>query len=232
MLTSFKGFLPSGACPYLPGREWAQDVLVVTSIAPDEYLRLLDQGYRRSGRYVYRPRCVGCAECRPLRVPVAGFTPSRTQKRILRINRDLAVTVGPPEFDEERLSLQNRYGEERHEDAPLDEDDFRQLFVDSPVPSRQIAYRLDGRLVGLALIDELGPVHSAVYTCYDTTLFKRSLGTFSVLYEIEHARRSGARWLHLGFHVAPCGRMAYKSKFRPCEKLSPGRVWEPFRAAP
>lgn len=229
MLVNFSGFIPSGPCPYLPGLEWAQDVLLVRSMTPDEYVALLDQGYRRAGRHVYRPRCAACRECRPLRVPVGCFAPSRTQKRIWRLNRDLAVTLGRPQVDAVRLELHNRYVTERHDHEPSDPSGYRQFFVDSPVPTREISYRLDGRLVGIAILDELGPVCSAVYTYFDPSLPRRSLGTFSILWEIEHARRTGAEWLHLGFHVLGSKTMTYKANFRPCEKLSVEGRWEPYR---
>ncbi|MBI3271590.1 MAG: arginyltransferase [Planctomycetes bacterium] len=231
MRTSFQGFVPSGPCPYFTDREWAQDVFVVAQMTPAEYVLLLDRGFRRSGRWIYRPRCAGCRECRPLRIPTARFVPSRTQKRILRLNADLVVAVAPPRFDAERLELHNRYVAERHDHAPMDARAYREYFLDSPVPSRELTYRLDGRLVGLALLDDLGTIQSAVYTFYDSALPRRSLGTFSILWELGHALRSGAQWLHLGFHVQGSEKMMYKSNFRPCEKLGVDGQWALHREA-
>ncbi|MBI5365735.1 MAG: arginyltransferase [Planctomycetes bacterium] len=232
MLVHFDGLVPGGRCPYLPGRDWRRHLLVVLGMTPGEYLALLDQGYRRMGRYVYRPRCAGCSECRPLRIPIAGFLPSRTQRRIRRANADLEVTVGEPVADAERVKLHNRHGGERLNNPSIDLADYAEIFADSPVPTVEVAYRLGGRLVALAILDRLGAAHSAVYTFFDPDLSARSLGTYSVLWQIEHARAAGAAWLHLGFHVAGSTTMVYKANFRPCEKLDVDGVWKPFRGAP
>ena len=40
-------------------------------------------GWRHFGRSLFRPRCVGCDACRPIRVDVARFRPDRSQRRAL-----------------------------------------------------------------------------------------------------------------------------------------------------
>ena len=60
---------------------------------------------------------------------------------------------------------------------------------------------------------------SAVYTFYDPGFSSRSLGIFSILYEIEQAKRMGLDWLYLGYWIAECNKMNYKDQFRPLEYL-------------
>ena len=50
------------------------------------YTRLSEQGFRRSGRHLYRPHCEHCEACIPIRVPVADFKPDRRQRRIWNRN--------------------------------------------------------------------------------------------------------------------------------------------------
>ena len=59
------------------------------------YSRLIEQGFRRSGLFTYRPKCRDCAACLPIRVDVANFAPSRNHRRILRQHNDLISTVMP-----------------------------------------------------------------------------------------------------------------------------------------
>ncbi len=59
------------------------------------YGRLIEQGFRRSGEYLYRPGCPTCDACIPLRIPVTEFLPNRSQRRNWQRNRDIEVTALP-----------------------------------------------------------------------------------------------------------------------------------------
>ncbi|MBK8269478.1 MAG: hypothetical protein IPK83_14705 [Planctomycetes bacterium] len=83
-------------CPYLANRTATDQYTVTDQIDPFDFQILMDNGFRRSGRIVYRPRCVGCSECIPIRVPVDRFLPSRSQRRAIRRNADVEVDVGRP----------------------------------------------------------------------------------------------------------------------------------------
>ena len=83
-------------CPYLPGRT-ARDVFTIEfEFDPRLYQALMQRGYRRSGLIVYRPDCEGCRECVSIRVPVAEFRPSRSQRRACRRNLDIRVEIDEP----------------------------------------------------------------------------------------------------------------------------------------
>jgi len=84
-------------CPYLPGREERK---VFTTLrgrdanATNDELSL--RGFRRSQSVAYRPSCPTCASCLSTRIPVDAFTPTRTQRRILRRNADIERRPCPP----------------------------------------------------------------------------------------------------------------------------------------
>ena len=80
---------PPFPCPYLDGREARHQTLLASTCPPGLYTGLMDLNFRRLGPLVYRPVCDACAECRQLRVPVATFQPSRSQRRCQARNRDL-----------------------------------------------------------------------------------------------------------------------------------------------
>ena len=50
---------------------------------------------------------------------------------------------------------------------------------------------------------------------------QRSAGTYIVLWHIERARQLGLAYVYLGYWIGGCGKMSYKTRFRPIEALGP-----------
>lgn len=89
--------------------------------------------------------------------------------------------------------------------------------------------RLEERVVAVAVVDELADALSAVYTFFEPTLPRRSLGVYAVLHQIERAYARGMDWLYLGYWIAGHDKMGYKSRFRPIELLTRDG-WQRFGA--
>jgi arginine-tRNA-protein transferase len=217
-------------CPYLPGRLSRILTILARSLPPGLYHSFMDLNFRRTGRLFYRPQCDGCAECRMLRVDVDGFRPSRAQRRCRARNADLAVAVGEPRVDADKVRLYARYLARRHDGQMSGTSaELRDFLYSSSVETVEVTYRLDGRLLGVGIADVEPLAMSAVYCYFDPDEERRSIGVFNVLTLIEEGRRRGARHLYLGYHVAGSRRMSYKASFRPCERLEADGRW---RAVP
>ncbi|MBZ9567980.1 arginyltransferase [Modicisalibacter tunisiensis] len=223
------------ACSYLPGRE-ATTLFLDPQESPGQgvYDSLALLGFRRSGRHLYRPHCEGCSACISVRIPVADFTPSRTQRKLRQRNADLEWHDRPAVFDPEHYALYARYIRTRHADGdmyPPSHEQYRTfLTLDHPY-ARLLEFRLNGQLLGVAAIDTLGHGLSAIYTFFDpdAEYARRSLGTHAVLYQIELARRLGLAHVYLGYWIRESSKMNYKQAFQPLEFLD-GRHWR--RAIP
>ena len=223
---------PGHPCHYLEGKQ-ARTVFVDPARSMDQslYTLLATHGFRRSGPHVYKPHCDACKACVPLRVPVRGFRPNRTQKRVIKRNADVRTRLLAADFDSEHFDLYGRYLAVRHAGGGMDgesPEDYRQFLLSPWGETTLLEFRLDSRLIGVAVTDELADSLSAVYTFYDPQLDERSLGIFAVLMQIEEARRRGLSWVYLGYWIAESRKMSYKAQFRPFETLA-ADGWQPVK---
>ncbi len=90
----------------------------------------------------------------------------------------------------------------------------------------EICYRdAAGSLLGVGICDVCAESLSSVYFYFDPDEARRSLGTFSAMWEIEWARRNSIPHYYLGYWVKACGAMEYKANFKPFELLGTDGVW-------
>lgn len=218
-------------CHYLPDRLATQQYASVNQLSPDEYEALMEWGWRKFGRTLFRPICQSCAECRPLRIPAAAFTPDRSQQRCRRRNADLEVRYAAPSADATRLDLYRRYQATQTElkgwpDTEQTLQSYRRQFVQNPMPGVEISIWEADVLRAVAITDITPNTVSGVYHFHDPDCRSRSLGTFALLETIALAQKLEKQWAYFGYYVAGCPSMEYKTRFKPHEILSPQGVWE------
>ncbi len=216
-------------CPYVPGRTERKVVTEISGPDADSlHDRLSRAGFRRSHNIAYAPVCPGCNACVPIRIPTDSFRPDRTLRRIARDNAGLTGIDVPARATAEQFQLFQRYQQARHGDgdmATMSFYDYRAMVEDTPIETFIIEFRdRSDLLIGACLADRLGDGLSAVYSYFAPGLEKRSLGTFTILWLIDRARELGLPYVYLGYWVPESRKMAYKSRFRPCEVLQ-GGTW-------
>lgn len=224
---------PEHPCAYLPGRVARDRGFAVSSLGPDAWQTLLDTGWRRAGVMIYQPACPVCRDCVPLRIPVGRFRPSRTQRRTLKANADVTVTLTRPQVTDERAALYRRYITSRHTGLMTGSRRELETFLGvTPVETHELEYRLGERLVAIGTVDRLPKGWSCVYCYYDPDETRRSLGTFNVLTTIDLALRTHGpdAFVYLGYWVSESDTMDYKTKFKPYELLGPDGRWSDAHA--
>lgn len=222
-------------CPYLPGQvarmPLYRQLQRLTLEDSDERFALAE---RRVGTCLYRTQCPTCSECKGLRIPVAEFQPSRSQRRVARRWRESGrVEVGPPTLDDEKLELFNRHKQQRNlasdEDGPMSGLGYVSWLVQSCMLTAEMRYFFEDRLVGVGIVDLGRQAASSVYFYFapEPEVSRLSPGVFSVLQEIEFCRRTGRDYLYLGLYVQDCRHLSYKADYWPHERRVDG-AWHRF----
>jgi leucyl-tRNA---protein transferase len=222
------------ACGYLPNK-MAQSLIATPHHLVDAniYSGLIAQGFRRSGKFAYRPHCETCNACVPARVVLASFAPTRSQKRAFKQHANLRAHIMPLGFHQEHFDLYVSYQKARHaepENFSQEKDEaeqYRQFLCQSNVESLMIEFRdANNALKIVSVVDIVGDGVSAVYTFYDTTFkageHKTSFGTYSIMWQTEWTKILGLPYLYLGYWIAESEKMAYKQAFKPQQKLTDG----------
>jgi arginine-tRNA-protein transferase len=216
-------------CPYLAGKEERKVFThLVGERAPELNNVLTHGGFRRSQSIAYRPACEGCRSCVSVRVLTSEFEPTRSMRRIARRNADITSEMRVAVPTSEQYSIFRAYLDSRHRDggmADMTVLDYAMMVEDSHVETRIVEYRRrdqghgTGDLLAVALTDVLGDGLSMVYSFFEPDESARSLGTFMVLDHIERAQQMGLAYVYLGYWVRGSGKMDYKSRFLPQERL-------------
>jgi len=212
-------------CSYL-SNQLAQSIIATPQHLVDgyQYSGLIQQGFRRSGKFVYRPHCENCNACIPVRLPVTDFRASRSQKRAYKQHQHLEAIVSTLSFDEAYFALYKAYQIARHEGNAQEEtaEQYRNFLVQSNVDSLLISFTLNGVLKIVSVVDIVEDGVSAVYTFYDTADTKASYGTYSIMWLIDWCKQLQLPYLYLGYWIKNSQKMAYKENFGPQEALIDG----------
>lgn len=217
-------------CPYLPGRIARMPLYrQLKRLTLDETDERFANAERRVGTCLYRTACPTCTACQGIRIPVAEFEPSKSQRRASnRWGEDWRIETGPATFTPEKLELFNRHKQARgltgDDDSLMTPLGYVSWLVHSCFHTVEMRYFHEGRLVGVGIVDLGRTAASSVYFYFDPdeALARLSPGVFSVLQEIELCKRTGREHLYLGLYVEDCRHLAYKSSYHPHERLRDG----------
>ncbi len=212
-------------CAYLPEKKVRMYYKYVTKSSKTFNTAIVQRGWRRFGRYYFHPICNGCNECKSLRIDVKSFKPTRSQKRAQKRNKDTRIVIQKPSMTKMHIDLYNKYHDFKSKkdgwkQKGISYHDYKENFVQGSCDfAKEVLYIKDKKLIGVDLIDIIEDGISAIYFYYDPDYSKLSLGTFSLLYQIELAKVLNLRWIYLGYWVEGCKAFAYKKAFTPQQIL-------------
>jgi leucyl-tRNA---protein transferase len=219
-------------CGYI-AKNLAQSLIATPHhlVDADVYSELISQGFRRSGKFAYRPHCENCNKCVPVRIVLDQFKPNRSQKRAYKQHPDLKVSILPLEYNQSHFELYNQYQTIRHvSDEELktgkeanDAEQYRQFLCSSNVESLMIEFQNNrGEVKIVCVVDLVRDGVSAVYTFYDATEQKASYGTYAIMWLANWTKTLNLPYLYLGYWIEESRKMAYKESFNVQEKFIDG----------
>jgi arginyl-tRNA--protein-N-Asp/Glu arginylyltransferase len=202
--------------------------------ARSSYPILIANGFRRSGEQIYRPNCQHCNACQSLRIPIANFKHSRSQKRLLNKNKNFIIKISD-HADRQYFALYQRYIDKVHQQGPMypaSKQHYDEFIKSSWNTCLFIEVYDQDKLISVSVTDIIKSQNtidwSAFYCFYDPDYKDYSLGKYAVLKQIELAQERQVNCLYLGYYIKDCQKMNYKNQFKPHQKLIDGQ-WLNFR---
>ena len=178
-------------------------------------------GFRRSGRLIYRPQCPNCSACWSARVINSQFSFSKSQRKVFKRNRNLKFRWIEPVFSEEHFELYERYINGRHKNGdmyPASAEQYTDFLVEGYDSHKILEARdEDNILIGACVVDQFYDGLSAIYSYFDPELARNSLGQLFVLALIQFGQQAGFPYTYLGYYVKGSAKMKYKANYRPLE---------------
>jgi len=191
------------------------------------------EGWRHFGPIFFRyrrwPHAGRNLTITPLRMELARFEPSRSQRRVAALNRDLRVEVRPTTLDAETFEMFEAHRRRFRTDVPDSLHDFLSPHAPSEVPCRNEAIRVYSgeRLVAAHFLDVGRTATSSVYSMFDPSESRRSLGVYTILLAVERSRRLGCRYYYPGYACRESSPYDYKKNFGGLEEYDWRGRWVP-----
>jgi arginyl-tRNA--protein-N-Asp/Glu arginylyltransferase len=166
----------------------------------------------------------------PLRLDLARFQRSRSQRRVVARNRDLRVEVRPTALDAEMQRMFEAHRGRFRTDVPDSLDDFLSHEAPSEVPCRNETIRVyaGGRLVAAHFLDVGRTAASSVYSMFDPSESRRSLGVYTILLAVELSQHLGCQHYYPGYACREPSPYDYKKRFNGLEEYDWRGRWVPL----
>jgi arginyl-tRNA--protein-N-Asp/Glu arginylyltransferase len=209
-----------------------EEYFLCWSATPERMDALWAEGWRHFGPIFFRYgrwRHGGSSlTITPLRVDLSRFELSRSQRRVLARNRDLRVEVRPTALDAETHLMFDAHRQRFRSDVPDSLHDFLSHAPDE-VPCRNETLRVysGARLVAAHFLDVGARATSSVYSMFDPSESRRSLGVYTILLAVELSNRLGCRHYYPGYASREPSPYDYKKRLAGLEEYDWHGGWAP-----
>lgn len=155
----------------------------------------------------------------PLRIDLARFSLSKSQRRVLNKNTDVRWETIPARAGEDVRGMFQRHKRRFPTNAPEDLSDYLHESNPGARPCECLEVRawLDGTLVAASFMAVGSRAASSIYGMFELEHSARSLGTLTLLKEIDLSRERGHTYFYPGYSTRERSAYDYKKRFRALE---------------
>ncbi len=197
-------------------------------VLPEQMDSLWANGWRHFGTHFFRYNVGFLIDdlrfVLPLRIRLADFDFSKSQRRVLRRNEDLEVSVGPINVDAETEMLFNRHKARFDHSIPESIYNFVSPTT-APCEAKELCVTKHGELLAVSYFDIGSNSTSGVYAMFEPALATRSLGIFTMLKEIEYSIETRREFYYQGYAYQGASFYDYKKRFRGTEAFDWQNSW-------
>ncbi len=190
----------------------------VRQLSPAKSDRLLALGWRHFGEHFFRYNlAIHEDEIRrvfALRIDLASFRFSKSQRRTLNRNADLSTSIRPAEVDDATHSLFERHKLRFTHSVPGSIFDFISTEpATCPIETLECAVSNGPELVAKSYFDIGETSVSSIYAMFDPGEARRRLGILTMLKEIEFALEHRKKYYYHGYIYEGRSFYDYKKRF-------------------
>lgn len=201
----------------------------ITSLDAAEYDHLWSEGWRHFGRYFFRYNLSihqgDVCQVLPLRIHLPSYQHRKSYRKILRRAKDFTVKYRPLSITPEMISLFQQHKERFKDNIP---DSIEVFLTDTPevprLPMECAIYDKD-RLIAVSFFDEGLQAFSSIYGMFDPEYAKYSLGTLTMLEEINYAIQQQKTYYYHGYCYDVSSFYDYKKYFPALEAYNWHGKW-------
>lgn len=205
-------------------------------ILPPQMDALLADGWRHFGEHFMRYNIGFFADelyrVLPLRVRVADFNLSKSQRRVVKRNQDLQVVIRPIKITLEKEDLFERHKRRFTHSVPDSLYDFLS-YSPAEIPcnaSEVCLYDESDKLVAASFFDVGATAVSGVYAMFDPLETSRSLGIYTILLVIKYAVENSKNYYYPGYAYVEESFYDYKKRLSALEFFDWNGNWADFKA--
>jgi arginine-tRNA-protein transferase len=201
--------------------------------SPARMDQLWAEGWRHFGVLFFRYRFAVHGDrtfsVLPLRIDLARFSLTTSQRRVLAKNSTVRTVIRPAIVDATREKLFAKHVLRFKENIPSSLYNFMSPLPGSvPCRNMELCIYLGEKLIGVTYLDIGQTATSAVYAMFDPAESKRSLGILMMLRSIHFSRERGYRYYYPGYAYREPSAYDYKKRFSGLEYLDWKAGWTPY----
>ena len=196
-----------------------------------DYDDLLARGWFRGSGIVYRSEVV-CIDSkvygiRNIRFPVSAFSMRKSHRKLFyRNNENFSIRIGTPRCDSQR---ENLYQGLKSRFKAFVHDTLEGVLLSprqgAEFDAMEIAVYDGDHLAAVSYVDVGESSMASILCIYDQRYHKDSLGIYTMLVEMDLAKRMGLDYYYPGYVLDEPSAFDYKLELGPCEWLSHDNGW-------